>query len=109
VRIKKEYINKTALIKMRYGHYEFTMVHFRLSNAPSIFICLMNGFFIEYLDKFFIVFLDDILFYSKSKEEHKKHLRMVLQVLREDQHCANLSKFSFYQRQIHYLGHITSK
>jgi hypothetical protein len=65
--------------------------------------------FREYLDKFVIVFLDDILVYSKSEEEHEHHLRMVLQVLREHQLYAKLSKCSFYQKQIHYLGHIISK
>ena len=69
----------------------------------------MNGIFREYLDKFFIVFLDGIIIYSKSKEEHEQHLRMVLQVLREHQLYAKLSKCSFYQKQIHYLGHIISQ
>jgi hypothetical protein len=69
-------------------------------------MCLMNGIFINYLDKFVIVFLDDILIYSISEEEHKHHLRLVFQVLREYNIYAKLSKFSFYQDQIHYLGHI---
>ena len=85
------------------------MVPFGLSNAPVVFMCLMNGVFREYLDKFVIVFLDDILVYSKSDEEHENHLRMVLQVLREHQLYSKLSKCSFYQKQIHYLGHIISK
>jgi hypothetical protein len=108
VRIKEEDINKTTF-RMRYGHYEFTVVPFGLSNAPVVFMCLMNGVFINYLDKFVIVFLDDILIYSKFEEEHEKHLRMVLQVLREHQLYAKLSKCSFYQGQIHYLGHIISR
>jgi hypothetical protein len=95
VRIKEEDIIKTTFMT-RYGHYEFTVVPFGLSNAPIIFLCLMNGVFREYLDKFVIVFLDDILVYSKSEEEHEKHLRMVLQVLRENQLYAKLSKCSFY-------------
>ena len=82
---------------------------FGLSNAPTVFMCLMNGVFREYLDKFVIVFLDDILVYSKSEEEHEHHLRMVLQVLREHQLYAKLSKCSFYQNRIHYLGHIISE
>jgi hypothetical protein len=85
------------------------VVPFGLSNAPVVFMCLMNGVFREYLDKLVIVFLDDILIYSKSEEEHEHHLRMVLQVLREHQLYAKLSKCSFYQKQIHYLGHIISK
>jgi hypothetical protein len=85
------------------------VVPFRLSNAPVVFMCLMNGVFQEYLDKFVILFLDDIIIYSMSEEEHEHHLRMVLQVLREHQLYAKLSKCSFYQKKIHYLGHIISK
>jgi hypothetical protein len=108
VRIKDEDISKTAF-RTRYGHYEFTVVPFGLSNAPIVFMFLMNGIFKEYLDKFVIVFLDEILVYFKSEEEHEKHLRMVLQVLREHNLYAKLSKCSFYQKQIHYLEHIISK
>jgi hypothetical protein len=85
------------------------VVPFGLSNAPVVFMFLMNGVFKDYLDKFFIVFLDDILVYSKSKEEHENHLRMVFQVLRENQLHAKLIKCSFYQEKIHYLGHIILK
>jgi hypothetical protein len=108
VRIKDEDISKTAFRK-RYGHYQFTLVPFGLSNTPVVFMCLMNGVFRDYLDKFFIVFLDDILVYSKLEEEHEQHLRMVFQVLREHQLYAKLRKCSFYQRQIHYLGHNISE
>jgi hypothetical protein len=82
LRIKDEYINKTT-IRTRYGHYEFTVVPFGLSNALAVFMCLMNGVLGDYLDKFIIVFLDDILVYSKLEEDHEQHLRMVLKVLRE--------------------------
>jgi hypothetical protein len=71
-------------------------------------MCLMNGVFREYLEKFVVVFLDDIIIYSKIEEEHEKHLRMVLQVLREHKLYAKLSKSIFYQNNIHYLGHIIS-
>jgi hypothetical protein len=108
VRIKQEYISKTAF-RTRYGHYEFTVVPFGLSNAPIVFMCLMNGVSKEYLDKFVIVILDDILIYSKLGEEHEKHLSMVLQVLREHQLYAKLSKCSFNWKKIHYLGHIISE
>jgi hypothetical protein len=84
-------------------------VPFGFSNALAIFMCLMNGIFREYLDKFVIAFLDEIIIYSKSEEEHEQHLRMVLQVLREHRLCSKLSKCSFYQKKIHYLGHIISK
>jgi hypothetical protein len=108
VRVKEEDIIKTAF-RTRYVHYEFIVVPFGLSNASVVFMCLMNNVFQEYLDKFVIVFLDDILVYSNLKEEHEHHLRMVLQVLREQWLYAKLSKCSFYQNQIHYLGLIISK
>ena len=98
IRIKNEDISKTTF-KTRYGHYEFTMVPFGLTNAPTILMCLMHGVFIKYLDYFLIVFLDDILVYSKTKEEHEEHeehLRLVMQVLREHQLYAKLSKCSLY-------------
>jgi hypothetical protein len=81
-------------------------VPFGLSNAPTVFIFLMNGVFREYLYKFLIVFLDDILIYSKTKEEYEQHLIMALQVLRENKLYPKLSKCIFYQKNIHYLGHI---
>jgi hypothetical protein len=91
VKIKEEDINKTTS-RTIYGYCEFTIVPFGLSNAPTIFMCLMNGVFREYLEKFVIVFLDDIFVYCKSEEEHEKHLRMVLQVLREHKLYAKPSK-----------------
>jgi hypothetical protein len=82
VRIKEKHM-RNITFRTRYGHYEFTMVPFGLSNAPSVFMCLVNGIFREYLDKFVIAFLDGILIYSKLEEDHEQDLRMVLQVLRE--------------------------
>jgi hypothetical protein len=105
VRIKEGDIYMTTF-RTRYGHYEFVVVPFGLTNAPVVFMFLMNGIFMNYLDKFFIVFLDDILIYSKSEEEDEHHLRLVLLILREHHLYAKLSKCSFYQKQIHYLGHI---
>ena len=102
---KNEDISKTTF-RTRYGHYEFIVVPYRLTNEPTVFIYLMNGFFRKYLDKFVIVFLDDILFYSKTEEEHEEHLRLVMKVLREHQLYAKLSKCYFYQGRIHYLAHI---
>ena len=108
IRIKNEDISKRTF-RTSYGHYEFKVVPFGLKNAPTVFMCLMNGFIRKYLHNFLIVFMDDILIYSKTKEEHEEHLRLVMQVLRELQLYAKLSKCSFYQGRIHYLGHIISK
>ena len=83
-RVKDEYIHKTTF-KTRYGNYEFVVVPFGLTNAPVTLMCLMNSVFNRYLDKFVLVFLDGILIYSKNDEEHKEHLRLALQLLREHQ------------------------
>jgi hypothetical protein len=107
VRIKEEDISKITF-RIRYGHYEFMVVPFGLSNTSTVFMCLTNGVFKEYLDKFVIVFLDDIIIYSKSEEEHEENLRMTLKVLREHKLYAKLSKCIFYKKKIHYLGHIIS-
>jgi hypothetical protein len=108
VRIKGEDIHKTAF-RTRYGHYEFVVVPFGLTNAPATFMCLMNNILSKFLDKFVLVFIDDILIYSKNREEHEEHLRLVLQVLREHQLYAKFSKCDFFQKQIHYLGHVLSE
>ena len=84
------------------------MVPFGLTNAPATFMCLMNSVFSKYLDKFVLVFLDDILIYSKNEEEHEEHLRIALQLLREHKMYAQLRKCDFYKDGIHYLGHIIS-
>jgi hypothetical protein len=108
VQIKSEDIHKTAF-RTRYGHYEFVVVPFRLTNALATFMCLMNNVLSKFLDKFVLVFIDDILIYSKNKEEHEEHLRLVLQVLREHHLYGKFSKCNFFQKKIHYLGHVISE
>jgi hypothetical protein len=105
VRIKGEDIHKTAF-QTRYGHYEFVVVPFGLSNAPATFMCLMKNVLSKFLDKFVLVFIHDILIYSKNRKEHEEHLRIVLQVLREHQLYAKFNKCEFFQKKIHYLGHV---
>ena len=81
---------------------------FGLSNAPAIFMDLMNHVFHPYLDKFVIVFIDDILVYSKDEEEHAQHLKIVLQTLREKQLYAKFSKCEFWLKEVMFLGHVVS-
>jgi hypothetical protein len=108
VRIKGEDIHKTTF-RTRYGHYEFVVVPFGLTNAPVTFMCLMNNVLSKFLEKIVLVFINDILIYSKNREEHEEHLRLVLQVLREHRLYAKFSKCDFFQKQIHYMGHIISE
>ena len=96
VRIKDEYIHKIAL-RTRHGHYEFVVVPFGITNTTATFMCLMNGVFNRYIDKFVLVLLDDILIYSKNEEEHEEHLRLKLQLLREHKLYAKLGKCNFYK------------
>jgi hypothetical protein len=105
VRIKDEDIHKIAF-GTRYGHYEFVVVPFGLTNAPATFMCLMNNVLNKFLDIFVLVFIDDILIYSKNREEHQEHLKLVLQVLREHQLYSKFSKCDFFQKKVHYLGHV---
>jgi hypothetical protein len=107
VRIKDPNINKTAF-RTRYEHYEFVVIPFTLTNAPTTFMSLMNSIFNQYLDKFVVVFIDDILVYSKIKEEHDEHLLIVLQTLRKHKLYAKFDKCDFYQKEIQYLGHVIS-
>jgi hypothetical protein len=105
LQIKEEDIPKTAF-KTRFGHYKFTVLPFGLTNALGVFMSLMNGVFREYLDKFVQVFIDDILIYSQTMEEHDKHLCLLLQFLRENKLYEKLSKCSLYQSRIQYLRHV---
>ncbi|GJZ46451.1 putative nucleotidyltransferase, ribonuclease H [Tanacetum coccineum] len=107
LRVKEQDISKTAF-RTRYGHYEFLVMPFGLTNAPAVFMDLMNRIFHEFLDKFVIVFIDDILVFSKSKEEHEDHLRTVLQILRQEKLYAKFSKCEFWLSRVAFLGHIVS-
>nr|GEX24207.1 putative reverse transcriptase domain-containing protein [Tanacetum cinerariifolium] len=100
-------ISKTAF-RTRYGHYEFLVMPFGLTNAPAVFMDLMNRIFNEFLDKFIIVFIDDILVFLKSKEEHEDHLRTVLQTLQQEKLYAKFSKCEFWLSSVAFLGHIVS-
>ena len=91
-----------------YGHYEFLVMPFGLTNAPAAFMDLMNRVFKPYLDTFIIVFIDDILLYSWSKEEQTKHLRIILQILRDKQLYTKFSKCAFWLEKVVFLGHIIS-
>ena len=95
VHIKEEYIYKTTLCT-RYGNYEFFVDLFGLNNSIATFMCLMNSVVCPYLDKFVIVFINDILVYSKNEEEHAEHLAAMLRFQREHQVYAKLSKYNFF-------------
>ena len=107
LKVRENDVSKTAF-RTRYGHYEFLVMSFRLTNAPAAFMDLMNRVFSPYLDKFVIVFIDDILVYSGSPEEHAEHLRTVLQILRECQLYAKFSKCHFWLDKVAFLGHVIS-
>ena len=108
VRIHPSDIDKTAF-NTRYGHYEYLVLPFGLTNAPATFMHLMNSVFADYLDEFVIVFLDDVLVFSRTTEEHKRHVRLVLQRLREHRLYANMKKCEFFQPKISFLGHVVSR
>ena len=108
LRVKEDDISKTAF-RTRYGHYEFVVMPFGLTNAPAVFMDIMNRVFSPYLDKFVVVFVDDILIYSKSKGEHENHLRIVLQTLRDNKLYAKFEKCDFWKEEVKFLGHVVSK
>jgi hypothetical protein len=107
MKIRLSNIPKTAF-STRYGLYEFTVMSFGLTNAPAYFMNLMNKVFMEYLDRFIVVFIDNILIYSKDDSDHEEHLRMVLQKLRDNQLYAKFSKCEFWIDKVPFLGHIIS-
>ncbi|GKB74099.1 putative reverse transcriptase domain-containing protein [Tanacetum coccineum] len=105
LRVREEDIPKTAF-RTRYGHYEFQVMPFGLTNAPAVFMDLMNRVCKPYLDKFVIVFIDDILIYSKNKKEHKEHLKQILELLKKEELYAKFSKCEFWIPKVQFLGHV---
>ena len=108
IKIRVADIPKTAF-STRYEIYEYLVMSFGLTNAPAHFMYLMNSVFMPELDKFVVVFIDDILVYSKNEEEHAEHLRIVLQRLWEHKLYAKFSKCDFWLTEVQFLGHIISK
>ena len=108
LKIKAEDIQKTAF-RTRYGHYEFLVMPFGLTNAPAAFIDLMNRVFKDYLDQFVIVFINDILVYSHSMMEHAKHLRIVLNLLKDKELYAKFKKCEFWLEKVAFLGNVVLK
>jgi hypothetical protein len=108
LKIRESDIPKTTFIT-RYEFYEYTIMSFGLTNAPTYFVYLTNKVFKEYLDKFVVVFIDDILVYSRDEQEHEEYLWLVLQRLRESQLYAKQSKCEFWLKEVSFLGHIISK
>ncbi|KAI3685696.1 hypothetical protein L6452_34953 [Arctium lappa] len=105
VKVRGEDISKTAF-RTRYGHYEFLVMPFGLTNASAVFMDLMNRVCRPFLDKSVIVFIDDILVYSKDEEEHERHLMEVLEVLKGERLYAKFSKCEFWLREVQFLGHV---
>ena len=105
LRVKDVDVPKTAF-RTRYGHYEFLVMPFRLTNAPTAFMDLMNRVFRPYVDQFVVVFIDDILVYSKDTLEHEQHLRIVIEMLKEKKLYAKLSKCDFCLKEVSFLDHI---
>ena len=105
LKVKSEDVEKTAF-RTRYGHYEFLVMPFGVTNAPAAFMDLMNRIFKRYLDEFVIVFIDDILIYSKDEDQHAEHLRIVLQILKDQRLYAKFKKCEFWLDSVVFLGHI---
>jgi len=108
LRVREEDVPKTAF-STRYGHFEFLVMPFGLTNAPAVFMDLMNRVCKPYLDKSIIVFIDDILIYSKTKKEHEIHLREALELLRAEKLYGKFSKCEFWLEEVKFLGHVVDK
>jgi hypothetical protein len=108
IRIAPEDVPKTAF-RTRYGHFEFLVLPFGLTNAPATFMHLMHETFRSFLDEFALVFLDDILIYSKTLEDHERHVQQVLEMLRKEKLYAKESKCEFFKTEVEFLGHIVGR
>ena len=108
LRVEENSIPKTTF-RTRYGHFQCNVMPFGLTNAVTTFMSLMNRIFQHYLDQFVVVFIDDILIYSRSEEEHQAQLRLALQVLQEKKLFAKFSKCEFWMDEVVFLGHVISR
>jgi len=107
IRVKSDDVQKTAF-RSKYGHYKYVVMPFGVTNAPALFMDYMNRIFRPFLDKFVVVFIDDILIYSQTLEEHAEHLKIVLSILREKQLYAKRSKYEFWMNSVQFLRHMIS-
>jgi len=107
IQVKFDDVQKTAF-RSRYGHYDFVVMSFGVTNAPALFMDYMNRIFRPFLDKFVVVFIDDILIYSRTHEERAEHLKTVLSILREKQLYVKRSKCEFWMTSVQFLGHMIS-
>ncbi|GKF27240.1 putative reverse transcriptase domain-containing protein [Tanacetum coccineum] len=105
LRVREEDIPKTTF-RTRYRHYEFQFMPFGLTNAHAVFMDLMNRVCKPYLDKFLIVFIDDILIYSRNEQEHEEHLKTILEMLKKEELYAKFSKCEFWINTVKFLGHV---
>nr|GEZ64589.1 putative reverse transcriptase domain-containing protein [Tanacetum cinerariifolium] len=105
LRVREEDIPKTAF-RTRYGHYEFQVMPFGLTNAPAVFMDLMNRVCKTYLDKFVIVFIDDIMIYSKSKKEHEEHFKLILEFIKKEELYAKISKCENWIPNVQFVSHV---
>nr|GFC65668.1 putative reverse transcriptase domain-containing protein [Tanacetum cinerariifolium] len=107
LRVHEDDIPKTAF-RTRYEHFEFTVMPFELTNAPAVFMDLMNRVCKSYLDMFVIVFIDDILIYSKTKKDHEIHVKLVLEMLKKERLYAKFFKCEFWLQEMHFIGHVVN-